>query len=199
MGCDIHMYVEYTSKEELEKYQRGEKRDIHGNPAKPYWMDFGGRVNPGRNYDMFGFLCKGVRSDHSNGFPRKGLPPFDELAYASRNDSVLYITDKGNGDNEVTLERALEWAKYDQNKLHYNSTGDKPVWVDNPDWHSHSWLTTQEFEEAINRFIEYIKSDNDDGFYTNYEPQIEYGALLAAMKYIESRGQVARIVFWFDN
>lgn len=198
MGCDIHMYVEYIDKEELEKYQRGERRDIHGNPIKPYWRDFGGKINPGRNYNMFGFLCKGVRSDHSNGFPKKGLPPFDELGYASRNDSVCYISDKESSDGTyVTLETAMRWAKGGC-KLHNNSNG-QPQWVDHPDWHSHSWLTTQEFEEAINRFIEYIKSDNDDGFYTNYEPQVEYGALLAAMKYIESRGQVARIVFWFDN
>ena len=192
MGCDIHVYLEYTNKEELEKYQRGEKRDIHGNPVKPYWRDFGGRINPGRNYWMFGFLSKGVRSNFSDGLPAKGLPEFNERGYHSRNDSVCYISDKESSDGEsVTLETAMKWAEYGS-KLYNNSNG-QPQWVDHPDWHSHTWLTTEEYERAINTYKEYCKSAGE------IDNPIEYVALLSAMKTFDENGYVARLIVWFDN
>ena len=190
MGCDIHMYFEYTDNETLEKSKKG-KKNGNGEVIKPYWCDLGGGINPGRNYAMFGFLSKGVRSDFDNGFEPKGLPPFDDLGYSSRNDSVCYISDDGQGDHETTLERALSWAANDPSKLHYR--GDKPTWVDHPDWHSHNWLTTAEYEQAINNYIEYYKTEEDFGV------PAEYGAMLAAMQYLEKNGYTARVVFWFDN
>ena len=43
MGCDIHCYIEYK-------------------PAgSDDWSDFGGRINPGRNYDLFAKLA-GIRN-----------------------------------------------------------------------------------------------------------------------------------------
>jgi hypothetical protein len=44
MGCDIHAYVESKK------------------PDSKTWWGFGGRINPGRNYRMFGKLA-GVRCD----------------------------------------------------------------------------------------------------------------------------------------
>jgi hypothetical protein len=190
MGCDIHMYFEYADNETLEKVAKGEKNG-RGELITPYWRDLGGRVNPGRNYAMFGFLSQGVRSDFDNGFVPKGLPPFDELSYSSRNDSVCYITETGEGENETTLERALSWVNNDPTKLHYR--GDKPLWVNHPDWHSHNWLTTAEYEQAINNYIEYAKTEDDFGV------PAEYGAMLAAMQYLEKNCYTARVVFWFDN
>ena len=192
MGCDIHMYFEYTDNETIEKSLRGEKNG-RGELIKPYWRDIGGRINPGRNYAMFGFLSKGVRSDFENGFEPKGLPPFDDLGYSSRNDSVLYIIKNGEpGENEATLEHALKWTESGFYKIHYR--GDEPAWVDHPDWHSHSWLTTAEYEQAINNYMEYAKDEE----WGEHVPA-EYGAMLAAMKYLEVNGFTARVVFWFDN
>ena len=188
MGCDIHMYFEYTDNETIERSLKGEKNG-NGQLIKPYWRDIGGRINPGRNYAMFGFLSKGVRSDFDNGFEPKGLPPFDDLGYSSRNDSVCYITKDGEDENETTLERALKWAESGC-KIHYR--GGEPTWVDHPDWHSHNWLTTSEYEQAINNYIEYAKNDD-------WGVPVEYGAMLAAMKYLETNGYTARVVFWFDN
>lgn len=48
MGCDIHAYVEYK------------KADNNGD-----WISFGGRINPGRNYSLFGRMAEGVRTDPS--------------------------------------------------------------------------------------------------------------------------------------
>ncbi len=193
MGADIHMYVEYTDKETLEKFNRGEKNS-RGELIKPYWRHFGGKINPGRDYWMFGFLSKGVRSDFSNGIPPKGLPPFDELSYHSRNDSVCYITDNPDTDgNSVTLETALRWSEGGRYKIINNREG-TPTWVEHPDWHSHNWLTTEEYETAINNYIiECEKSGEID------TPPIEYMAILSAMKTFDENGYVSRVVFWFDN
>lgn len=189
MGADIHMYLEYTSKEDLEKYQRGERLDKNGNPVKPYWRSFGSRINPGRNYWMFGFISKGVRTNFSNGLPAKGLPEFNEMGYHSRNDSVCYITENPRDDDgSVTLETAMKWG----GKL-YNDSQGKPRWVDHPDWHSHTWLTTEEYEQAINMYKEHCKSSGE------IDNPIEYVALLSAMKTFDENGYVARLIVWFDN
>jgi hypothetical protein len=193
MGCDIHMYVEYADKKRVEQSNIGEK-DSRGELIKPYWRDFGGRINPGRHYMMFGFLSKGVRSNFSNGLPPKGLPPFAELAYYSRNDSVCYITEQpGNDENSVTLETALKWAENGRIKIIDNSNG-RPTWVEHPDWHSHTWLTLKEYETAINNYKE-----ESIRLYNSFESMTEYMAILSAMKTIEEDGYVTRIVLWFDN
>lgn len=171
MGCDIHMYIEYCKKET----EPSEKK---------YWRDFGGRINPGRNYLMFGILSKGVRCDTTFNFPPKGTP--DDMAYASRNDSLIYISEEPT-EGSVTLEKAKQWEKYG-NKIINNSEG-KPTWVEHPDWHSHSWLTTEEFEKAM----EFYNKNSDKWV----EP--EYEAILVSMKRFEELGYEARIVFWFDN
>jgi hypothetical protein len=192
MGCDIHMYVEYTDKERLEKSNRGETNS-RGELIKPYWRDFGSRINPGRNYWMFGFLSQGVRSDFSNGMPPKGLPPFDELGFHSRNDSVCYISDNPDNDgSSVTLETALRWSEGGRNKIINNSEG-RPSWVEHPDWHSHTWLTTEEYETAINNYKAECQSSGE------IDTPVEYVAVLAAMKSLEENGCVARVVLWFDN
>ena len=51
---------------------------------------------------------------------------------------------------------------------------------DDGDAHSHSWVTTEEFAEALNR----ADAEHD-----------EYRAMLAAMRCLPN----ARFVFWFDN
>lgn len=122
MGCDIHCYIEYK-------------------PAgSDDWSDFGGRINPGRNYDLFAKLA--------------GIRNYDEIEPVAKPRG--YPKD----------------AAYEAEKKY----------VSNPDWHTHSWLTADEFAVAI------------EG---SGEP--EYEAILAAMRSFEAGGAQARIVFWFDN
>lgn len=205
-GCDIHMYFEYTDKDTLEKEQKGELNG-RNEPIKAYWRDLGGRVNPGRNYWMFGILSQGVRCDIEGAFEPKGIPDFDNLGYASRNDYAMYISDSDDDENGkyTTLDRALKWAsgKYPSSVLIYrNPTDDKPTWVSHPDWHSHSWLTTEEYEKAIQIYKDKCrKAHQEDPEYNPIEEAIlpEYEAMLAAMKSLESNGMACRVVFWFDN
>lgn len=184
MGCDIHMYVEYSPKKENVKV-----KDRH-------WYPFGGRINPGRNYWLFGYLS-GVRSDSEGVFPLKGLP--NDMSYYAKNDAFLYIDeeiDKTNwSDGMVSLEDARRWEK-SGSKIQYRENG-KPWYVSHPDWHSHSWLTFHEFRFVINKMKIEKGHDTID---------IEYLALLGAMQTLANGLQGAgsaendvRVIFWFDS
>lgn len=202
-GCDIHLYIEYTDKQSLIEQENNEYH--FGKPFKAYWRSFGGKISPGRNYWMFGILSKGVRSDFDEGFIPKGMPDFNDLSYSTRSDYVLNISDNENDESSVSLQKAIKWASgvYSSSVLYYREpTDDKPSWVSSPDWHSHSWLTTEEYEKAIqiykNKCIEANKRDPD---YASLDDIIipEYEAILDVMKSLERNGRVCRVVFWFDN
>jgi len=78
MGCDIHCYVEYHPKRPRDEYAR-------------HWRDFGGRINPGRNYALFAALA-GVRGPlPKGGVKPRGIPA--ELSYSAAGDWHLYIKD----------------------------------------------------------------------------------------------------------
>ena len=74
MGCDIHMYVEWKVKSRNDNY----------------WDTFGGCINPGRDYELFGLLA-GVRSDEVPMFPIRGI--HDNMAFESRYDYYYYVVE----------------------------------------------------------------------------------------------------------
>lgn len=168
MGCDIHMYVEHNSK----------------NAARPYWENFGGRINPGRDYLLFANLA-GVRSGGASVqmVETRGLP--DNLALMTKWDNELYISDDEQIDGTCTKENAEIWVK----NGYSNWTDNRQVSVTNPDHHTHSWCTVDEFRLVLN-----ADRPIDWG-----GPNVEYWALLAACDEMVKRGQDVRIVFWFDN
>lgn len=202
MGCDIHAYIEYRPK--------GENR----------WSDFGGRINPGRNYLMFEAMA-GVRGEESKAIvPPRGQPK--DLAWASEWDAFLQISEDGKGDHECTLESAKRW----HGEIINDSDG-KPEKTPHPDWHSHSWLSAAELGSAIdNAYSDHCAWLKEEGErqrdYWNKSPgalnstqserlkriydipertsfQPEYQAIHAAMLRFEQCGCEARLVFWFDN
>lgn len=166
MGCDIHMYVEYRPNK------------TWGSDS---WQSFNDRMNPGRDYHLFGLLA-GVRGGTAIIEPR-GLP--SDLGYYSESDNYLYISDDIDGC--ATLEKAKLWNKNFGCKIIDDAQG-KPFKVEHPDWHSHSWLTLEEFENVLS-----MAEKNDE-----YGVNIQYWALLDAMKRLATVGDV-RVVFWFDN
>lgn len=170
MGCDAHMYLEYK------------KESFRDN----YWLNVGGRINPGRNYWMFGLIAK-VRCEFPSSLQPKGLP--ENLAYSSRKDAFCWINDEyANDDNEyVTLETAERWAKYG-NQIIYDENG-KPDKVEHPDWHSHTWLTCDEFKQVIEAY----------NSLENSTKEVEYEALLAMMESLNLNDCDSRLVIWFDN
>lgn len=155
MGCDIHCYIEYR------------------NPKNPRWCDFGGRINPGRDYRIFEKLA-GVRGSDEPEIHPRGFPT--DCAGSASDDYWLFITDT-EGPCYCTRQRAEQ----------YVSGGcvwrnEEKQWVSHPDWHNHSWLTPDEFEKVLTGFT-----------------SLEYTAILAAMRSFETQGYESRIVFWFDN
>ena len=177
MGCDIHMYVQYKEKKNSAEAEK-QGRD-------PYWWDFGGGFNPGRNYTLFGILA-GVRdTPEKNGFEPKGIPNFG-LGWSARSDLYLYITeDPIPGEGCCTLEDATRWRR----PITHNSDG-KPWYTEHPDWHSHSWMTIKELEKAYR----WYKKESEDGL------GLEYRVLLKTMKALEDDGKnEVVVVFWFDN
>lgn len=171
MGCDIHLYTEYRKKDS--DYKK--------------WQSLGGRVNPGRNYLMFGIMRRGVRTEPTFSIKGKGLP--EDIGYYAQLDNRLFISEKHpEGEGNCSLEQAKRWET-DGNKI-INDRDGKPTWVEHPDWHSHSWLSLNEFQQAIDHY-------NKEAVPHWVLP--EYEAVLASMKRLDELGYETRIVFWFDN
>lgn len=164
MGCDIHCYIEY-------------RKPPFVSEDSIKWKSFGGRINPGRHYEIFAKLV-GVRNYKeitplSN--PR-GVP--DDAGWHSKNDSLLYISSTNpSGEGNCSPENASKWITEGSSKCVDGN------WVTNPDWHSGSWCDSKEIESVLK-----------DEKYAE-----QYFAVLAAMKSFEQQGYESRLVFWFDN
>ena len=146
--------------------------------------NLGSQFRLGRHYGVFASLA-GVRNYGDEIKPvsaPRGVP--ENLGYATKEDYLCYVCDDPSEDSHQTdREHAERWVASGSSK-----------WADerhvtDPDAHSASWLTPDEFEAAINCEIEgKLISDTED-----------YQAVLAAMRSLESTGHEVRTVFWFDN
>lgn len=161
MGCDIHCYIEYSSD--------------NGTQKERYWHFFGGRINPGRNYHLFGRIA-GVRGGKAM-IPPRGLPK--DIGIVAQFASQLTVVEDDNpraqDEGCCTRTQATRWGE--------QYLDEKKTTVVHPDWHSHTWLTVDEWAQAI-RGAAY---------------SIEYKAMLAAMRSLAQSGHDVRVVIWFDN
>ena len=169
MGCDIHLYVEYNKKK----------------AEKDYWWSFGSRFNLGRNYLIFGLLSEGVRCDVEGSIKPKGLP--ENLSFTTNNDNSLYISENSHEERSCSLEQAKRWEKNGY-KITYNENN-VPVFIEHPDWHSHTWLTLEEYKQALTKYDELA----------DYEIAVDYKLILSVLEKLEAEGYDARLVIWFDN
>lgn len=183
MGCDVHVYVEYRKPDD----DRG-------------WRSFGGHINPGRSYVIFGAMA-GVRVDETDGLKTmkaKGMPDFNSLGWDSRSDYTLFITEDGSDSGDCSLADAERWAK-DGRLACWGSDFkpcEKPILngrIEGPDWHSHTWLTLREYRRALRTAKMYMIKQE----WKWDEP--EYEAIAAAMARLEREGYESRLVLWFDN
>jgi hypothetical protein len=207
MGCDIHLYIEYKSK----------KTEFDGYETR--WQSSGGRINPGRNYAMFALMAN-VRNCYSDGklpvlVEPRGMP--EDACYTATDDNRIYISETESEDY-VSMETAKRWVNSGSSKF-INDNDGNPTWVTQPDWHSHSWLTTSEFESVLNKYLEletgwhkervdthnkWLQKENIQPDSWAYAPpsmvdEPEYQVVLASLKRFEELGYDARVVFWFDN
>jgi hypothetical protein len=198
MGCDIHTFLEYSS-----------FKDTNGDD---YWSCFGGQINLGRDYQMFGVLA-GVRDDSRQLFSPRGLPE-GKLSYQIDDYMRIRIADEGTEptEGEVTLATAQSWGE------EITELNGKPRWVSNPDLHNHSWLTLDEYRLALAYYRLGEKAHVVDDLDVD-DPKdrqaiiqavaalqgrgemyaVEYGTMLAAMEHLEANGCKTRLVFCFDN
>lgn len=159
MGCDIHAFIEV-------KPSDGGRWECISDPYL------------GRNYEMFGFMAS-VRSDKTL-FKPKGLP--EDCSWRVNFENEIFVYNNGMNiptEHHTTPQNAEHWVKSGLSKW----VNDSKTKITHPDWHSHSWLTIDEFAKCI-RGMEY---------------NTYYKIALATMRAAKKLGFEVRLVFWFDN
>jgi len=129
VGCDIHMFIEYSQFE-------------------GHWSPFSGEIYGDRDYELFGLLA-GVRGEASAVIAPRGLP--DNLGWVARNKAYLSITpDKEYHGEEgwVSETQAKVWIKNGCSRFFSDSHHGE---IAHPDWHSHSWMTNKEFKSVLKK------------------------------------------------
>lgn len=153
-----------------------------------------------RNYWLFALMANVRNYDNDREAVFHGQPCFKPKGYPkdaswkANNSYFFYVDedyDKDREPNTCSREDAERWVAggYSFYKDETKSN------VSIPDWHSASWLATDELEAAYQRYKAILEAEGEDMCYLR---QVE--GLLAAMKAFEAApGVKARIVFWFDN
>lgn len=138
-------------------------------------------MNPGRDYRLFGQLA-GVRGGDPI-YPARGLP--EKLGYEADGDWWLYLVDDGKDLSEgmATRSSAAGWVAGGSSVYRKNTDG-FDTWVSDPDAHTPSWLSWQEFRRCV------LAVPDCDA---------KWRAVVAAMGSMENEGFETRVVFWFDN
>lgn len=169
MGCDIHAFVEYKRRADSEN-----------------WRSFGKEFRLDRNYLMFGLLA-GVRVDVTPVAEARGIP--SDIGYSVREEYTRYVVkdeDYHDEPNHIDRTRAEKWVA-DGSSTWFDKDHH---WITDPDGHTHSWVTTKEYEKCLSKYA----SEDTGGWST-----ADYKAILAVLQLFESEGFEARLVFWFDN
>lgn len=164
MGCDIHAFIEIK------------ERDVWESVSEPYFS---------RNYGMFGLMA-GVRGD-SILFKPRGLPK--DCGWNVNFQNNLFITTNTTDEHCTTKEMAEQWVACGTSKW----ADEEHKTVTHPDWHSHSWLTIEEFSKCITHHAKLARANGYEGTAPYYK--IALGTMRAAKKL----GYEVRLVFWFDN
>jgi len=167
MGCDIHAFIDYNK------------------PGEDYVHPLSEELYLDRDYAVFSKLAN-VRNYDEDIEPisePRGLP--EKVSYIVSDENSLYISEIETNSDYCTKEDAENWVKCGASKY----TDDHKSSVTNPDYHSHPWLSVEEYEQAIKELQTVIK----------YKLNVNYFAVLAAMKFLQDNGYEVRLVFWFDN
>lgn len=153
MGCDIHAFLEY-------------RREGGG------WRGWGGQFRLDRNYAVFGMLAQ-VRCTPVDGYQPRGRP--SDMGFEVKHADILFVGTPESGERTVLPETAESWIRQGASVRIDGS------WVTDPDNHTHSWLTPDEWERATQN------------------AGTHYAAFLVAMRRFQADGYEVRAVFWFDN
>lgn len=107
-------------------------------------------------------LWGGVRHPDAKLFDPKGLP--DAMSYTTNGDVSLYVLDQEETEERGCCTRANAelWNKsHEDQKARCDRAGiggyvdPEKQRIYHPDWHSHSWLTTDELRQVIEKYASY--------------------------------------------
>lgn len=173
MGCDIHAHIEYA------EYER------EGTPIWWHYCTF----FAGRDYWLFALMA-GVRA-YSGETPLvdpRGVP--SGMTWETEGAFTLRVVEaETHHEGECSRKDAESWVRSGASKLLTEPDAKYPK-VTHPDWHTPSWLSTEEVLAVLQKYGE---------LHAGAVPRANMLAAVAAMKAFESAGLKARLVFWFDN
>lgn len=193
MGCDIHLYKEkqvngqWVAADQWEPYDYGE--DVKGKEV-PWEKRY-----TGRNYQLFGLLSKGVRSEHPFSFEPRGLPfnPCAEIAAESQcwdgcghSHSYLYLHELK--DMQTHLKTATIKIRGMKQRDELNALRESVV-SGNPNWD----LLFPYCQGTTASDYEDFKIDVPADFYIGDD----LNEIIAGFDGVD--GDNHRIVFFFDN
>lgn len=201
MGCDIHFKIERRLKNSTETSKENKWNVTDYSIEAEYGN---------RDYWMFAHMAN-VRSDeyNENYLEPKGLPE-DISDNTKISCSLLCPTNKANEPGfinrfpkykEINRDQYNEWRKLYKPKVlkftdSYKFLNEYYDAICDIDTHSHSWLTTEEYEECFNKV--YKREENNETIYL--KGYLNWYILLQRMKAYEEFGKYdVRIIFWFDN
>nr|DAU84887.1 MAG TPA: hypothetical protein [Caudoviricetes sp.] len=185
MGCDIHLRVEARPK-------------INPYSNQPHYWSCAGFFGEfsSRAYGMFARMAavRSYNDSYKVQFKPRGLPK-DIVSYSILRSFYLSVTDDKDlaeyNPEYCHRTNAEEWVKVGISKW----VGDKKFIITNPDYHSASWLTTQELRQCFDDCFK-----EKDGTYRPNSDYIDWLGLISLCEGIESDGiYECRVVFAFDN
>lgn len=191
MGCDIHLYREKLVNGKWVAADKFVKEYDDETPDVPYNERF-----TGRNYDLFGFLCDGVRRSFEFSLKERGLPLVmcDEIkainnmwGYDGHGHSYLYLHElKEISAILKDLKVPISGMKEKESLAEFIKELEK----DNPDYDKlypycgMSTDTTRYSEFSVELPASYIIGESIDRIITMFD---------------NDDGDNHRIVFWFDS
>lgn len=190
MGCDIHVYREKLVDGQWVSLDNWVK-EYDDEPASVPWRE---RYS-GRNYNLFGLLCDGVRSSHSFSLKEKGFPSDASPQVVSAN--AVWGCD-GHSHSYLTLGE----LKAKENSLEHLSVT----------------VSGMKSKKSLDALMASIDGEQDTDWnllypyckWSNVDEYVEFSIDVPAKFIASLEGLIAlfdessepdshRIVFWFDN
>jgi len=175
MGADCHMWLEVVG---IDKHADG------GD-----YVDGVAQIYVNRDYLLFGLLAD-VRMKDIVVFPPRGIP--QAISYQAELEYCLYVCEQ-DGEGCCTAIQAQKWIKegvscwFDTNHTR----------ITNPDWHSASFLYTDEVAKVAEEFEIKINEGINDKTYFRLVQMLK--GLVQMMRCLDTPGYRSRITYWFDN
>lgn len=194
MGCDIHLYREvkvngkWTSADHWESYDYGaDDRGAH--------IPYNKRAYSGRNYNLFGLLCKDVRREFAFSFEPRGNPlqsspevarEVEQWDRDGHNHSYLYLHELVELREFLNSATIPVYGMKEKNELDALTAS---INSDSPNW------------DLLYPYCQYTNAPNHVEFSVDVPAIFIIGPCLDTIisSFDGIEGETPRIVFFFDN